>query len=78
MQFDKPASATILYAAQDGQLSLAPAFPLQQGEADDWRRRRQTEAFPVREPESNGVLLKFPQVKTPPVLTLFNKSSSWT
>ncbi|XP_073347774.1 laminin subunit alpha-3-like [Pagrus major] len=60
-QFDKPASAWILYAARDGQLSSAPAASLQRGENEDWRRRRQTGVFPVREPQSDGVLLKFPQ-----------------
>ena len=63
-QFDKPTSAWILYAARDGQLSSAPAASLQQGENEDWRRRRQTGQFPVRDPQSDGVLLKSPQVKT--------------
>ncbi|XP_036940486.1 laminin subunit alpha-3-like isoform X2 [Acanthopagrus latus] len=62
-QFDKPTSAWILYADRDGQLSSAPAASLQRGENEDWRRRRQTGQFPVREPQSDGVLLKFPQTE---------------
>ncbi|KAF3858226.1 hypothetical protein F7725_011427, partial [Dissostichus mawsoni] len=62
-QFDKPASALILYAATDGQLSSAPAVSPQQGENEDWRRRRQTGVFPVCEPNSDGILLKFPQTE---------------
>lgn len=61
-QFDKPSSAWILYAARDGQLSSAPAVALQRGDNGDWRWRRQTESYPVREPQSDGVVLKFPQV----------------
>lgn len=61
-QFDKPASARILYAARDGQLSTAPAVVPQQVENEEWRRRRQSGVFPVREPQSDGILLKFPQV----------------
>lgn len=63
-QFDKPTSAWILYAARDGQLSSAPAVSPQRGENEDWRRRRQTGVFHVSEPQSDGILLKFPQVKT--------------
>ncbi|XP_029308567.1 LOW QUALITY PROTEIN: laminin subunit alpha-3-like [Cottoperca gobio] len=62
-QFDKPTSAWILYAARDGQLSSVPAVSPQQGENEDWRRRRQTGVFPVREPQSDGILLKFPQTE---------------
>ncbi|KAJ4936999.1 hypothetical protein JOQ06_001583, partial [Pogonophryne albipinna] len=62
-QFDKPASALILYAATDGQLSSAPAVSPQQGENEDWRQRRQTGVFPVCEPNSDGILLKFPQTE---------------
>ncbi|XP_037643626.1 laminin subunit alpha-3-like isoform X2 [Sebastes umbrosus] len=62
-QFDKPTSAWILYAARDGQLSPAPAVSPQQGENEEWRRRRQTRVFPVREPQSDGILLKFPQTE---------------
>lgn len=61
--FDKPSPAWILYAARDGQLSSAPAVSPQRGENEDWRRRRQTGLFPVREPQSDGILLKFPQVQ---------------
>ncbi|XP_035811801.2 laminin subunit alpha-3 isoform X2 [Amphiprion ocellaris] len=60
-QFDKPTSAWILYAARDGQLLSTPAAALQQRENEDWRRRRQSGLFPVREPQSDGTLLKFPQ-----------------
>ncbi|XP_018532087.1 laminin subunit alpha-3 isoform X2 [Lates calcarifer] len=62
-QFDKPSSAWILYAARDGQLSSAPAVALQRGDNGDWRWRRQTESYPVREPQSDGVVLKFPQTE---------------
>ncbi|XP_054482290.1 laminin subunit alpha-3-like [Anoplopoma fimbria] len=62
-QFDKPTSAWILYAARDGQLSSAPAVSPQREENEDWRRRRQTGLFPVREPQSDGILLKFPQTE---------------
>lgn len=57
-KFEKPSSAWILYAARDGQLLSAPAVV----ENEDWRWRRQSEVFPVREPQSDGILLKFPQV----------------
>ncbi|XP_047444954.1 laminin subunit alpha-3-like isoform X2 [Mugil cephalus] len=60
-QFNKPTSAYALYAARDGQLMSPPAAALQPRENEDWRRRRQTGVFPVREPQSDGVLLKFPQ-----------------
>lgn len=63
-QFEKPTSAFLLYAARDGQLSAAPLVSPQQGESEDWRRRRQTGVYPNREPHSDGVLLKFPQVLT--------------
>ncbi|XP_033492838.2 laminin subunit alpha-3-like isoform X1 [Epinephelus lanceolatus] len=62
-QFDKPTSAWILYAARDGQLSAAPAVSPQREESEDWRRRRQTGVFPIREPQSDGVLLKYPQTE---------------
>ncbi|GLD51077.1 laminin subunit alpha-3 isoform X4 [Lates japonicus] len=62
-QFDKPSSAWILYAARDGQLSSAPAVTPQRGDNGDWRWRRQTESYPVREPQSDGVVLKFPQTE---------------
>nr|XP_046263462.1 laminin subunit alpha-3-like isoform X2 [Scatophagus argus] len=62
-QFDKPAAAWILSAARDGQLSSAPAVSHRRGESEDWRRRRQTGAFPVHEPQSDGILLKFPQTE---------------
>lgn len=68
-QFDKPTSAWILYAGRDGQLSLAPAVSPQRGENENWRRRRQTGVFPVHEPQSDGILLKYPQVKNWPFLT---------
>ncbi|XP_060900726.1 laminin subunit alpha-3-like isoform X1 [Labrus mixtus] len=60
-QFDKPTSAFISYAAHDGQLS--PAVSPQRGENEDWRRRRQTGTSPVRGPQSDGILLKFPQTE---------------
>ncbi|XP_034559528.1 laminin subunit alpha-3-like [Notolabrus celidotus] len=62
-QFEKPTSAFILYAARDGQLSSAPAASPQQGESEDWRRRRQTGVYTDREPHNDGVLLKFPQTE---------------
>ncbi|KAM6919501.1 laminin subunit alpha-3-like [Lycodopsis pacificus] len=62
-QFDKPTSAWILYAARDGQLSSQPAVSPQREENEDWRRRRQIGVFPVREPQSDGILLKFPQTE---------------
>ncbi|XP_038586954.1 laminin subunit alpha-3-like [Micropterus salmoides] len=62
-QFDKPTSAWILYAARDGQLSSTPAVSPQGRENEDWRQRRQTGVFPVREPQSDGILLKFPQTE---------------
>ncbi|KAK5860005.1 hypothetical protein PBY51_021515 [Eleginops maclovinus] len=62
-QFDKPASAMILYAATDGQLSSAPAVSPQQVENEDWRQRRQTGVSPVCGPNSDGILLKFPQTE---------------
>ncbi|XP_039877593.1 laminin subunit alpha-3-like isoform X3 [Simochromis diagramma] len=62
-QFDKPTSAWILYAARDGQLLSTPAVAPQQREIEDWRRRRQSGVIPVREPECDGILLKFPQTE---------------
>ncbi|CAI5641140.1 unnamed protein product [Oreochromis niloticus] len=62
-QFDKPTSAWILYAARDGQLLSTPAVAPQQREIEDWRRRRQSGVLPVREPECDGILLKFPQTE---------------
>ncbi|XP_075877558.1 laminin subunit alpha-3-like isoform X2 [Nelusetta ayraudi] len=62
-QFDKPTSAKILYAGRDGRLSSAPAASPQQRQNEDWRQRRQTKTFPDREPQSDGVLLKFPQTE---------------
>uniref|UniRef100_UPI0037E92AE9 laminin subunit alpha-3-like n=1 Tax=Semicossyphus pulcher TaxID=241346 RepID=UPI0037E92AE9 len=62
-KFEKPTSAFILYVARDGQLSPAPAVSPPRGENEDWRRRRQTGVFPVREPQSDGILLKFPQTE---------------
>ncbi|XP_056277207.1 laminin subunit alpha-3-like isoform X2 [Pseudoliparis swirei] len=61
--WDEPTSAWVLYAARDGQLSPGPAVSPKQGENEDWRRRRQIGAFPVRRPQSDGVLLKFPQTE---------------
>lgn len=60
-QFDKLASAQVLYASRDGRLSTATSASLPRQENVDWRRRRQT-VVPV--PQSDGVLLKFPQVTT--------------
>ncbi|XP_026168530.1 laminin subunit alpha-3-like isoform X2 [Mastacembelus armatus] len=62
-QFDKPASAWILYAARDGQLSPTPAVVPQQVGNEDWRQRRQSGLFPVHERQSDGILLKFPQTQ---------------
>uniref|UniRef100_A0A3B4Y231 Laminin subunit alpha 3 n=1 Tax=Seriola lalandi dorsalis TaxID=1841481 RepID=A0A3B4Y231_SERLL len=62
-RFDKPTSAWVLYAARDGQLSSTPAVDPRQGENEDLRWRRQTGLFPVREPQSDGILLKFPQTE---------------
>ncbi|KAK7945606.1 hypothetical protein WMY93_001334 [Mugilogobius chulae] len=61
-QFEMPASPWLLSAARDGQLST-PASDHQQRESEEWRQRRQTSSFPVREPPSDGVLLKFPQTE---------------
>ncbi|CAJ1072333.1 laminin subunit alpha-3-like [Xyrichtys novacula] len=61
--FEKPTSAFILYAARDGQLSPAPAVSTQREENEVWRLRRQTIVSPDREPQSEGVLLKFPQTE---------------
>uniref|UniRef100_A0A3Q3MFH8 Laminin subunit alpha 3 n=1 Tax=Mastacembelus armatus TaxID=205130 RepID=A0A3Q3MFH8_9TELE len=47
-QFDKPASAWILYAARDGQLSPTPAVVPQQVGNEDWRQRRQSGLFPTQ------------------------------
>uniref|UniRef100_A0A7N6AH40 Laminin subunit alpha 3 n=1 Tax=Anabas testudineus TaxID=64144 RepID=A0A7N6AH40_ANATE len=65
-KFEKPTSAWILYAARDGQLLSAPAVV----ENEDWRWRRQSEVFPVREPQSDGILLKFPQISFTPRVPL--------
>ncbi|XP_040910690.1 laminin subunit alpha-3-like isoform X2 [Toxotes jaculatrix] len=62
-QFDKPASAWILYAARDGQLSSTAAVAPQRRDNEDWRWRRQTGLFPIHEPQSDGILLKFPQTE---------------
>uniref|UniRef100_A0A8D3CTJ2 Laminin subunit alpha 3 n=1 Tax=Scophthalmus maximus TaxID=52904 RepID=A0A8D3CTJ2_SCOMX len=61
-QFDKPISAWILYAARDGLLSSPRVVAPQREDDEDSRRRRQTRVFPVHEPHSAGILLKFPQV----------------
>ncbi|XP_039999564.1 laminin subunit alpha-3-like isoform X2 [Xiphias gladius] len=62
-QFDKPTSAWILYAARDGELSSAAAVAPQREDKGDWRWRRQTGLFPLRDPQSDGILLKFPQTE---------------
>ncbi|KAM3604519.1 uncharacterized protein V6R79_012395 [Siganus canaliculatus] len=62
-RLDKPASAWILYADRDGRLSSVPAASGQQEKSEDWRRRRQTSVFPVHEPQSDGVVLKYPQTE---------------
>ncbi|MEQ2239068.1 hypothetical protein ILYODFUR_000794, partial [Ilyodon furcidens] len=62
-QFDKPSSAWVLYAARDGQLSSILAAALQQDKNLDWRQRRQSSLFSVHEPQSDGVVLKFPQTE---------------
>lgn len=60
--FDKPSSAWLLYAARDGQLSSVLVAAQPQGPNEDWRQRRQSGPFSVHEPQSDGTLLKFPQV----------------
>ncbi|XP_055007957.1 laminin subunit alpha-3 [Boleophthalmus pectinirostris] len=62
-QFDMPGSPWLLSAARDGQLSSSPASDHQHRESEEWRRRRQTGVFPIREPPNDGVLLKFPQTE---------------
>ncbi|CAN9502837.1 unnamed protein product [Ophioblennius macclurei] len=62
-QFNKPPSAWVLHAAQDGKLSSLPLFAPQRGENEDWRRRRQSGGFPLREPPVDGTLLKYPQTE---------------
>uniref|UniRef100_A0AAV2JTK7 Laminin subunit alpha-3-like n=1 Tax=Knipowitschia caucasica TaxID=637954 RepID=A0AAV2JTK7_KNICA len=62
-QFELPTSPLLLSAARDGQLSSTPASALQPRESEEWRQRRQTSTFSVREPPSDAVLLKFPQTK---------------
>ncbi|XP_055084301.1 laminin subunit alpha-3-like isoform X1 [Periophthalmus magnuspinnatus] len=62
-QFDIPAPPYTLSAARDGQLSSSPASDRQHRESEEWRRRRQTGVFPIREAPSDGVLLKFPQTE---------------
>ncbi|XP_068614972.1 laminin subunit alpha-3-like [Brachionichthys hirsutus] len=56
-QFNKPASALLLSAARDGQLSPAPAA------SEDWRRRRQTGTSIARDVQTDGILLKYPQTE---------------
>nr|XP_020451525.1 laminin subunit alpha-3 [Monopterus albus] len=62
-QFDKPASAWILYAARDGRLSSTPAVTSEQRQHEEWRQRRQSRVFPGLEAQNDGVLLKFPQTE---------------
>ncbi|XP_029970340.1 laminin subunit alpha-3-like isoform X2 [Salarias fasciatus] len=62
-EFDKPSFAWILYAAQDGKLSSSAAPAPQRAESEDWRRRRQSGGFPLREPPIDGILLKYPQTE---------------
>lgn len=59
-QFDKPAEGLILYAARDGLLSSTPVAAPQRGNNDEPRQRRQSGV----EPQTAGVLLKFPQVSS--------------
>ncbi|XP_068196189.1 laminin subunit alpha-3-like isoform X2 [Antennarius striatus] len=56
-QFDKPASALLLYAARERQLSSALAV------SEDWRKRRQTGRVVARNPQTDGILLKYPQTE---------------
>ncbi|XP_072297637.1 laminin subunit alpha-3-like [Eucyclogobius newberryi] len=62
-QFEMLASPWLLSAARDGQLSSTPASDHQPSEGEEWRRRRQTGVFPIHEPPSDGVLLKYPQTE---------------
>ncbi|XP_041659948.1 laminin subunit alpha-3-like isoform X2 [Cheilinus undulatus] len=63
-QFEKPTSAFIFYASRDGQRSPAPvASPQQGGQSVVLRLKRQKGAFSVHEPQSDGILLKFPQTE---------------
>lgn len=62
-QYDRPSSALVLDAARDARPSSPHAVP-QQRESEEWRRRRQSGAggFPFPGAQSEGVLLKSPQV----------------
>ncbi|XP_029930598.1 laminin subunit alpha-3-like isoform X2 [Myripristis murdjan] len=63
-QFSRPTTAWILDAARDGRLSSAPlTAPRQREEGEEWRWRRQSGLFPISPPQSDGVLLKFPQTE---------------
>lgn len=61
-RFDKPSPAWLLYAARDGQLSSVLVAAQPQGQNENWRQRRQSGQLSVHEPQSDGTLLKFPQV----------------
>uniref|UniRef100_UPI003AAF9E0D laminin subunit alpha-3-like n=1 Tax=Centroberyx gerrardi TaxID=166262 RepID=UPI003AAF9E0D len=60
-QFGRPTTAWVLDAARDGHPSSTPAVAPQRRESEEWRRRRQSGTLPLSEPQSEGVLLKFPQ-----------------
>ncbi|KAM4551973.1 laminin subunit alpha-3-like isoform 1-T1 [Odontesthes bonariensis] len=62
-QFSKPSTAWILNAARDGQRPSTIAAALIRGDDEDWRPRRHSGLFSVHEPQSDGMLLKFPQIE---------------
>ncbi|XP_034038308.1 LOW QUALITY PROTEIN: laminin subunit alpha-3-like [Thalassophryne amazonica] len=63
MQFRKPPDAWILEAARDGQRSSVPDVAPDGVETIELRRRRQSRAVHAREPQCDGVLLKYPQTQ---------------
>ncbi|XP_056148615.1 laminin subunit alpha-3-like [Lampris incognitus] len=62
-QLGRPSTAWVLDAARDGRLSSSPGFNPRQTEGDAWRRRRQSGALHLGEPQGEGVLLKYPQTE---------------
>ncbi|KAF7654917.1 hypothetical protein LDENG_00063180 [Lucifuga dentata] len=55
-QFDRPTTAWVLDSARD---AIAPY----RGENEEWRRRRQSGVLLSREPQNDGILLKYPQTE---------------